>query len=77
MTSYYLGMKYKLVYHYSCIHNFVVDVHPGNIHRSHVQSQDNTSVKMSGRCIAQIAKMSIDPKFVELTAGVLVIYIFF
>ena len=31
---------------------------------------DNTAVKTSGRCTAQLAKMSIDPKFFERAADV-------
>ena len=37
-------------------------------------SKDNISVHTSGRCITQLAKMSIDPKFVQLTADVFGIF---
>ena len=33
-------------------------------------AKENTSVQTGGRCITQRAKMSIDPKFIELTADV-------
>ena len=33
-------------------------------------SKDNAFVQTSGRCITQPAKVVIDPKFIELTAGV-------
>ena len=36
-----------------------------------VHLKDNTSVKTSGRCIAQLAKTSIDPKFDEFAADTL------
>ena len=55
---------------------FVVDVHPDEIHRGLMYSKDNTCVKTSGRCITQLAKMSIDPKFIELIAGVLIIFLY-
>ena len=34
-------------------------------------SKDNASVKTSGWCIAQLAKMRIDPKFSKVAADVL------
>ena len=43
----------------------MADVHSGKIHRSHTHSKDSTCVEASGRRITQVAKMSIDPKFVE------------
>ena len=47
-------------------------VYENSIHRSHniVYSKDKASVKTSGRCITQLAKTTIDPKFIELTADV-------
>ena len=33
-------------------------------------SPNNAFVKTSGRCITQLANMSIDPTFIELTADV-------
>ena len=41
-----------------------------SIHRSHIYSKDNASAPRSGRCITQLAKVTIDPKFIELTADV-------
>ena len=38
-------------------------------HRAHTAM--NLYFLKSGRCITQLAKMSIDPKFIELTADVL------
>ena len=35
-----------------------------------MHSKDNTPVNTTGRCIMQLAKMSIDPDFVELTTDV-------
>ena len=35
-----------------------------------MHSKDNTPVNTSSRCIMQLAKMSIDPVFVELTTDV-------
>ena len=36
-------------------------------------SKDDTYVKPSGRCITQLAKMSVDPKFIDLAVDVFVI----
>ena len=48
------------------LHNIIY--HPDSIHRSHVYPKNNTILKTSGRCIPQLANMSIDP--IELTADV-------
>ena len=39
-------------------------------HRKRIYSKDTTAVKPSGRRITEFAKMSIDRKFVELTADI-------
>ena len=41
-----------------------VYIHPGNIHwkKCYTHLKDYTSVQASGRCITQLAKMSVNPK---------------
>ena len=58
------------VFSFTFIRRFVVDVRPGSVHMSHTHSNDNTSVKTSGRCITQLAKTRIDPKVAKFTADV-------
>ena len=45
------------------IDNSLIGFHPDKIHGSHAYSNEyyNTSVKTSGRCITQLAEMTIDP----------------
>ena len=43
---------------------------PYNIYEVCMCSKGDTFVKTSGRCITQLVKMGIDPKFVDLTADV-------
>ena len=45
--------------------------HPDNMHKSHTKyvrsiQRVRHAVTTSGRCIAQLAKMSIDPELIEL-----------
>ena len=53
----------------------MIFIHPDNIHRSHIshiyiQRIIRPSVKRAAGVSRELAKMSIDPKFVELTADV-------
>ena len=55
--------------------NYVVDIQPGSIHRSPLYSNDNTPVYTSGRCTTQLVNVSIDPKLIDLEAGVCITFL--
>ena len=52
-----------------------VNVHPGNIHRNHMYPKDYASLETGGRCVTQLANITIEPKFIELTIDVFVIFL--